>query len=407
MSRSPWQVVIPVSLGTALSLVGDSSLYTVLATHTEEAGVALASVGLLLSANRWIRLPLNPVVGLWIEGRHRRRFFVPALFIGALSTAIYALNIGYIPFLLARILWGLAWVGIWVTGNTIVLDASPPENRGRWVGIYQTAFFLGTAGGAILGGLLTDGVGYRAAMAINAAITLIGALIALFFLPETRDWQKSQASSGTGTEQLEPSPVESGQTMKNLSKTTRLTNRLRLTPGHLQLLSASSVLGANRIAIYGMLTATLGLYLQQEFGTQISLPSGPVGSATLTGLGLGLTTLVSMLSAPISGSLSDRAAYHCSSLRQQHQHTHRYCRRCQSRGSAEQVAGRHVYCRRPRQRYWPTVCFLAHPVDRAQVCISPGHRHLWGGLDRLIVLGASTGFTGSDISRKITYHFST
>ena len=151
MNQVAWRAVLPVSIGTALSLSSDSSLYTVLATHTEAAGITLGMVGLLLSANRWVRLPLNPLAGLFIENARRRALFVPALFLGALSTAVYAMDLGYGAFLGARLLWGIAWVGIWVAGNTIVLDASPAESRGRWVGLFQTSFFLGMASGAILG----------------------------------------------------------------------------------------------------------------------------------------------------------------------------------------------------------------------------------------------------------------
>ena len=156
---SPWRVLVPVGLGTGLSLMGDASLYAVLPTHVTEAGVPLATVGILLSANRFIRLVLNVPAGMAYDRWLRRPLFVAALFIGAASTAIYAFTQGFWPLLFGRLLWGLAWVGIWVGGNTIILDISRQDNRGRWVGAYQIAFFLGASGGAILGGLLTDWLG--------------------------------------------------------------------------------------------------------------------------------------------------------------------------------------------------------------------------------------------------------
>lgn len=107
---SPRRVLLAVGLGTGLSLIGDSALYTVLPTHTADAGVVLASVGILLSANRWVRLAANGAVG-WLGDRWpRRRLFVPALLLGAIATAIYALRPGFGLFLLGRILWGLRGV---------------------------------------------------------------------------------------------------------------------------------------------------------------------------------------------------------------------------------------------------------------------------------------------------------
>ena len=118
------RALFAVSLATTLSLLGDTAMYTVLPTHTDEAGIALVSVGVLLSANRFIRLLLNGPIGLLTDRWSRRSIFIPAVYIGAISTATYALFQGFWPLLGGRLLWGLAWAGLWVSGNAIVLDIS-------------------------------------------------------------------------------------------------------------------------------------------------------------------------------------------------------------------------------------------------------------------------------------------
>jgi len=285
---SAWRVLLPVGLGTGLSLVGDTSLYAVLPTHVAEAGVSLASVGILLSANRFIRLFLNGPVGTIYDRCPRRYLFVSALFIGALSTAIYALTFGFWPLLLGRLLWGAAWAGIWVGGNTIILDISQAHNRGRWVGIYQVSFFMGASTGAILGGFLTDWLGYHRAMGSGAILTLMGAIVALFFLPETRNF-KVTADSSTETTPL-PEPV---------------TTRAAQWP---QLASAMGLLGLNRLTIAGVLLPTLGLFLFGQLGSSAEIGGITFGVATLTGMALGANSLISMVSTPIVGELSDKVA---------------------------------------------------------------------------------------------------
>lgn len=275
-SPSPVRVLVAIGVGTGLSLLGDSSLYTVLPTHVAEAGVTLAAVGVLLSANRFVRLALNGPAGLLYERWPRRRLFVPALFLGALSTALYALTAGLLPLLAARLLWGLAWAGIWVGGNTIVLDVSRPDNRGRLVGLYNVAFFLGAASGASLGGLLTDLLGYRPAMAVAAALQASGALVALLLLPETRRAAPPPPAA-------DPPPPPRGE-----------------------LSTATLLMAVNRLAVAGVLQPTLGLFLLQSLGDPVPLGGRALGVATATGLGLSLTTLVSMAATPLMGSLSDR-----------------------------------------------------------------------------------------------------
>jgi len=77
-----------VGLGVAISLLGDLTLYVVLPTHTKEAGIALTNVGLMLSANRLIRIVINGPLGVLIERIPRRRIAVPALFFGAISSLL-------------------------------------------------------------------------------------------------------------------------------------------------------------------------------------------------------------------------------------------------------------------------------------------------------------------------------
>jgi MFS family permease len=258
--------------------MGDATMYAVLPTHTVAAGVALSSVGILLGANRAVRILLNGPAGLAYDRLPRRWLFVPALFIGALSTAIYAATRGFWPLLMGRLLWGLAWSGIWVGGATIILDVTTDRDRGRWTGLYQTWFFLGGAAGALAGGLLTDWVGYANAMWIGAFVTAQGGLIALFFLPETRG-----SSLGADTR--------------------------RTTPGHALRLRdnwglwvVASLQGINRFVASGVLAATLGLLVQ---GWLKSTPLA-IGVATLTGVLIAGRAGLSMLAAPLAGTVSDR-----------------------------------------------------------------------------------------------------
>jgi len=272
----PRKALFPLGLGTALSLMGDGTLYTVLPTHTAEAGIALTSVGIILSVNRAVRLFLNGPAGLAYDRWPRRRLFVPALFIGAFSTAVYAATRGFWPMLVGRLLWGLAWSGIWVGGATVILDVTTDRDRGRWTGLYQTWFFLGSALSTFAGGLFTDWLGYGATMWIGAAVTTAGGVVALILLPETR-----RARSD-----LDDAPVEE--------------NSLRLSNNR-GLWVVASLQGVNRFVTAGVLTATLALLVQD----QLSSVGLTLGVATLTGVLMAGRTLLSMVAAPLAGTASD------------------------------------------------------------------------------------------------------
>lgn len=274
---TPGKVLFPLGLGTALSLMGDAALYTVLPTHTAEAGITLMQVGIILSVNRAVRLFLNGPMGLAYDRSSRRRLFVPALFIGAFSTAVYAATRGFWPLLAGRLLWGLAWSGIWVGGATIILDVTTDRDRGRWTGLYQTWFFLGAAFAAFTGGLLTDQLGYSAAMWIGAVLTAVGGLVALVRLPETRA--------------AKPDPV-------SFSEEKTSPNWLR----NSELWVAVILQGINRFVFAGVLAATMALLVQD----QLSITNLTIGVATLTGVLMAGRTVLSVIAAPLAGTLSDR-----------------------------------------------------------------------------------------------------
>lgn len=279
-SVDPAQVLFPLGLGTALSLIGDSTIYTVLPTHTADAGISLASVGILLGVNRAVRLLLNGPAGLAYNRWPRRRLFVPSLMVGALSTALYAATRGFWPLLVARILWGLAWSGIWVGGATIILEVSDDGDRGRWTGLYQTWFFLGSAFGALAGGFLTDLVGYANTMWIGAALTALGGGVAWARLPETRRPRRPPRSHVDEAPPAAPLARVSGP-----------------------LATAVLLLGVNRFVSAGVVAATLGLMVRD----QLQPLAVALGVATVTGAFMAARTLISMVAAPLGGTLSDRA----------------------------------------------------------------------------------------------------
>jgi MFS family permease len=227
---------------------------------------------------------LNGPAGLAYDRWPARRLYVPALFIGALSTAVYAATRGFWPLLAGRLLWGLAWSGIWVGGATIILDVAGAKERGRWAGLYQTWFFLGGAVGALSGGVITDWLGYGMAMWIGAAVTALGGLVALLMLPETRHLSTSNVSS-----------------TRSLARRIRAAwaSRLRVRG---PLLLAVSLQGVSRFTISGVMSATLGLLVADHMGSG----NLALGTATLTGILMAGRTLLSMVSAPLAGTLSDR-----------------------------------------------------------------------------------------------------
>jgi MFS family permease len=157
--------VIVISLLTAACLLGDSMLYIVLPIHWQAVGLdSLWEVGILLSVNRIVRLPLNPLVG-WLYGRMSSRNGI--LLAGVLATCTtlsYSIAKGFVLWLLLRCIWGLAWSFLRLGAYFTILEVSNDTNRGYYMGLYNGLYRLGSLGGMLLGGVLADqyGIGFTA-----------------------------------------------------------------------------------------------------------------------------------------------------------------------------------------------------------------------------------------------------
>jgi MFS family permease len=279
---APQQVLFITGLGVAISLLGDLTLYVVLPTHVDAAGIVLANVGLMLSANRLIRIVINGPFGMLIERIPRRRMAVPALFLGALSSLLYAVP-GFWPLLIGRLMWGAAWAGLWLSASAIALDLSTPDNRGQLVGRLQMWYFAGIGLSSLLGGALTDWIGYRDTFKVCFAITMIMAVVWWLALPETHDPRQPH--------QTAPHVPQAGA---------------RADPHAVaRLVAAIALLGLNWLIFLGILGAVLPLLLKERIGEPVPVLSAAIPLATFTGALAAANQVVSLIASPVSGWLSD------------------------------------------------------------------------------------------------------
>lgn len=274
------RVINVLGIGIVLSLLGDNTLYTVLPDSNiwSRLGLTLGWVGILLGVNRIVRVIFNTWAGVLYDRLPRRQLLVGALTLGAICNVIYANAFGPAPFLLGRVLWGAAWSGLWIGGNTVVLDVSTESTRGRNSGLFQMWFFIGVAVGALVGGTFTDLFGFRGGLWISAAITGMGALFWYFKLPETRPEDGERTSRVPSWREF---PIRES-------------------------LPAAVPVMAIRFVFAGVIAATTIVWLERFVGRELTLAWIVVPLATLTGGFSAVRVLSSIVGAPLAGRVSDR-----------------------------------------------------------------------------------------------------
>jgi MFS family permease len=280
-----------LALAYSLALLGDQMLYVFLPSHPAAAGITAASLGIILSANRFVRLAANSLGGVVSDRIGRRRPYLLGMVLALLSTAGYLASSSFWPLLLSRLVWGIAFALISVGGVATMLDLSTDEDRGRIVGVYQSLLQLGTLLGLVLSGFLTDLIGYRGTLAVYVPLAALGLGCALVVL-------RGPGAEGAGR----PRPERHVTRPEGAARVGALAALRRLDP---RLLVPASVAFASLFTGSGVLMATLGVYLKQ-------LAAGPDGGgllvpvASLTGVLLASRRLAGMVEAPIAGHVLDR-----------------------------------------------------------------------------------------------------
>lgn len=274
--RWPPRRVVVVSLAVAATLPGDALLYAVLPVVWQQLGLELWMVGVLLSANRFVRLATNALAGRLVERTGIRAPFVAAIFATVVVTAAYGLVSGFAALLAVRVVWGLLWSFLRLGGFLAAL-ATGAERRGFALGFYNGAANLGTLFGMAVGAWMTDQLGFHSAVLALAAIALPAGV---FMLREPRDDPAEERQLTQREPAVMPPPLV-----------------------RWPVYAGAFVTG---VAASPLVIATLGLWLAELHGDSISLGGIAIGIATLNGALLGLRFSIQPLWAPAAGHLSDR-----------------------------------------------------------------------------------------------------
>ena len=116
-----------------------------------------------------------------LADRFPRKYIIAAgVVIWSVATALAAFATGFWTFMLARALVGVGEAAYATIAPALLSDFYPPERRNRILTIFYVAIPVGSAMGFILGGMLGEMYGWRAAFLICGLPGVLMALLALW-----------------------------------------------------------------------------------------------------------------------------------------------------------------------------------------------------------------------------------
>lgn len=145
----------------------------------EDLALTDTQTSLPLSAFIVVYMAASPLFGALAERGNRRVLIALGVAAWSLATAAAALAQGFVSLLIARALVGIGEAAYATLAPAILADFFPPERRNRVFTFFYVATPVGSALGFVLGGLLGEHFGWRAAF---LAVGLPGLLVAALAL---------------------------------------------------------------------------------------------------------------------------------------------------------------------------------------------------------------------------------
>lgn len=263
--------------GTLLAGVAGGIAFPILPIVGIRLGLSLWFIGVILAANRAMRVIASPLVGLVADRFGGRRTLLVGLALQIVVMGLYALGIvthhaG--PFFLAgRLLHGPASACVFVSAQALALHAGGPRHGGRAAGTVRAAIVLGIPLGLMVGGLLSDAVGDAATFLIagGAVVAALGA--AWVRVPDLR------------------APVARRPPLRETLAAM----------GDTRLLAVGALNLGLSFAVGGMVLTTMALLIHDRHVSMFG--RNEQGTA---GLLMGLMTIVDAAATPLAGRLGDR-----------------------------------------------------------------------------------------------------
>ena len=119
----------------------------------------------------------TPIWGKFADLFNRKMLVQVSLVVFVVGSALAGLSENTDTLIVFRVLQGLGAGGLLSLVQVIISDIISPRERGRYVGLLGAVIAVGTAGGPLLGGLITDSIGWRWNFYVSVPFAIVGLIL--------------------------------------------------------------------------------------------------------------------------------------------------------------------------------------------------------------------------------------
>ncbi len=317
-----WWTLVSVSFALFMIMLDNTVVNVALPAIQRDLGIGVAELEWVVTGYALSFAVLMLSGGKLADMFGRRRIFLIGLAVFTLASLLCGLAGSAELLIAARVLQGVGSAFMMPATLSIITATFPPRERGAALGIWAGVSAMALAIGPLVGGLLTEHIGWNWIFYVNVPVGLVGIVAARLIIPESRDTSHEQRldlpgllTSGVALLALVYALIEAGSrgwtsplilglfALALVAGTAFVLLELgqRLPLFEMTLFRDPTFVGANTVALLVSLAMFgvfffISLFMQNVLGY----------SAVRAGAAFLPMTLLIILVAPIAGKSSDR-----------------------------------------------------------------------------------------------------
>ena len=187
-------ILLTVIIGTFLGRLDQTIVNLALPRIIQDYSITVSSAGWIATAYILANAIFVPVWGKLGDTLGRKKIYILGFTIFIIGSILAGLAWNFSSMIVFRVIQAIASSADYPTAMAIIaVTFKENRERAQALGIWSASFAVAAVFGPLIGGPLIDNFGWRSVFLINLPIGIIGLLMAIAFIHESRSPQKPKA----------------------------------------------------------------------------------------------------------------------------------------------------------------------------------------------------------------------